>query len=66
MLWWRMYKNVFADAMGGGMSGAAYLLLQGMKCKFGCKTQKHVSIFVLSGGVKEELRTSQKEGRCIA
>lgn len=44
-----MYKNIFADAVGNAMSGAAYLLLQGMKCNFGHKTPKHVSIFVFCG-----------------
>lgn len=39
--------------------------LQTMKCKFGQKTKKHVSIFVLWVGVKEEFCTLQKEGRGI-
>lgn len=47
------------------MSGAAYFLLQTMKGKFGCKTQTRVSLFVLWGGVKEELCAYQKDGRCI-
>lgn len=64
MLWWRMYKNVFADAMGGGMCGVAYLL-QSMKYKFGHKTQKHMSIFVPWGAVKVELCTYWKEASCI-
>lgn len=49
-------RTFYADAMDGGMGGAAYLL-QSMKCKFGHKTQKHMSIFVLWWAVKVELCT---------
>lgn len=39
--------------------------LETMKCNFGRKTKKHVSVFVLEAAVQEEFCTYQKEGRCI-
>jgi len=62
-----MYQNIFADSMGDGRSGEAYLLLLNPKCKFGRNTYEHVSMVVLwgEGGVKEELCAYRKENGCV-